>query len=136
MNDFLTQYKKVSVIVIAALMILFFGFCNVVDIMGKANLNGFQVIFAGKGLGFDRFIAFLRILLPILVIIKECIESSLSGKIKDTAEQIAFIAMAVLFLLFIVCLPQMAGAAVGAYLYFLMSLVGLVVCYLPKITKK
>ena len=48
MDDLLKQikqYKEPLVIGLAILMLIFYGFCPVIDILGKAKANGLKVLF-------------------------------------------------------------------------------------------
>lgn len=109
MDDLLKQikqYKEPLVIGLAILMLIFYGFCPVIDILGKAKANGLKVLFEGSGLGFSRFLSLLILLAPLLVIVGKPISAKLTGMLKDNLCIICFLAGIVLCLLFAVVLPN------------------------------
>ena len=103
MDDLLKQikqYKEPLVIGLAILMLIFYGFCPVIDILGKAKANGLKVLFEGSGLGFSRFLSLLILLAPLLVVVGKPISTKLTGMLKDNLCIICFLAGSVLCLLF------------------------------------
>ena len=109
MDDLLKQikqYKEPLVIGLAILMLIFYGFCPVIDILGKAKANGLKVLFEGSGLGFSRFLSLLILLAPLLVVVGKPISAKLTGMLKDNLCIICFLAGIVLCLLFAVVLPN------------------------------
>lgn len=138
MNDFsnsVQKNKQVINFVLALLMFVFFAFCPVCDILGKAAVNGFGVLFDGRGLGFARFMSALLLILPIVFIILEFVDIKMSDQIKKNTGLICFALAILFFILFAVSLPKGTSTAWGAYLYFVLSIIGLFVSYLPKIVK-
>jgi hypothetical protein len=95
MDDLLKQikqYKEPLVIGLAILMLIFYGFCPVIDILGKAKANGLKVLFEGSGLGFSRFLSLLILLAPLLVVVGKPISAKLTGMLKDNLCIICFLA--------------------------------------------
>lgn len=46
------QYKGIAINASAVLMFIFFGFGSVLDVMGKVQMNGLNLLFKGSKLGF------------------------------------------------------------------------------------
>lgn len=49
------QYKGIAINASAVLMFIFFGFGSVLDVMGKVQMNGLNLLFKGSRLGFTGF---------------------------------------------------------------------------------
>lgn len=138
MDDLLKQikqYKEPLVIGLAILMLIFYGFCPVIDILGKAKANGLKVLFEGGGLGFSRFLSLLILLAPLLVVVGKPIGAKLTGMLKDNLCIICFLAGIVLCLLFAVVLPNGVSSAWGCWLYILAGVLGASVCRIEMFTK-
>ncbi|WP_278671316.1 hypothetical protein [Leyella stercorea] len=138
MDDLLKQikqYKEPLVIGLAILMLIFYGFCPVIDILGKAKANGLKVLFEGSGLGFSRFLSLLILLAPLLVVVGKPISTKLTGMLKDNLCIICFLAGIVLCLLFAVVLPNGVSPAWGCWLYILAGVLGAGVCRIEMFTK-
>lgn len=131
---FIEKNKRTVILALAVLMFLFFAFFPVCDVLGKAKLNGFKLIFNGKGIGFSRVIAILMLLAPIVIALGQLNVKVIAEKSLDA---VCFIAGVVLFLVFALILPEGVSVAAGAYLYLFASVIGVAATYLPKfITKK
>lgn len=50
------QYKGIAINASAVLMFIFFGFGSVLDVMGKVQMNGLNLLFKGSRLGFHWFL--------------------------------------------------------------------------------
>ena len=77
------EYKGIAIIASAVLMFIFFGFCHVIDVMGKAQMSGLTLLFNGSGLGFYRFLALLILLVPILIVLGKSVKLEFTGKLND-----------------------------------------------------
>lgn len=56
------QYKGIAINASAVLMFIFFGFGPVIDVMGKVQMNGLNLLFKGSKLGFHWFLALFNII--------------------------------------------------------------------------
>ncbi len=130
---FVEKNKRTVLIALAVLMFLFFAFFPVCDVLGKAKMNGFQVIFKGKGIGFARVISILMLLVPVFIAL---LQLNILTAAQKNIDVICFSAAVVLFLIFALVLPQGIAIASGAYLYLFASVIGIAVTYLPKLAAK
>ncbi|MBP3535183.1 MAG: hypothetical protein J6J53_04115, partial [Muribaculaceae bacterium] len=120
MNGFLKTIEKNKAlvnIVLAALMLVFFALCPAVDIAGKAQANGFELIFKAKGLGFQRVLGALMIIAPALIIAARFIDFKFDGALKEHFNGICFAASLIMCLLMAVSLPSGISLAWGSWLY-------------------
>lgn len=115
-------------VALSALLFILVAFCPVIDILGKATANGFQVIFKSKGLGISRFWCVIMLLAPVATLALSFIDR----KGKEVLPFIFFGAAFVCALLFAVCLPDGASMAFGSILYLLLSLVAAAAAFLDK----
>lgn len=139
MNDFITkiqQNKRIVTIVIAALMLVFFTLCSAIDIAGKAQVNGLQLIFKGKGLGFARFVSLLMVLVPIFAIVAQFVDIKLKKELKDNLSGICFAASVALALTLAACLGSGISLAWGSWFYMLTAIAGVLVSYIHKFAGK
>ncbi len=113
-------------VALSALLFIFVAFCPIVDVMGKASANGFEVLFDGKGMGFSRFLTFLMIVLPLGAAALNFIDR----KGKEKWPLMCFGACFVIGILFSLVLPQYVSTAFGIYLYLLVSLAAAGAAYL------
>lgn len=137
MNDIIKIIEKnrsLIIIAIAVLMFIFFA-CSAVDVAGKAQAGGFKVLFDGKGLGFSRFLSFIIMIVPIVVVAGNIVNFNLSGKLKENFNAICFIAGFFACLLMAVVLPQHISLAWGGWLYVLLAAAGAAVSCIDHIKK-
>lgn len=135
MNEFVSfasKNKSGLNLGLAILMFVFFAFCPVCDILGKAAINGLKLVSDGKGLGFSRFLGFLLLLLPLLHIVAQVVDIKAIRPHKETMMTFCPLVCLVLGLLLAVSLPTGVALAWGAYLYLLVAIVTAVVNYLIK----
>lgn len=125
--------KRVVFIVLSVLMIVFFAFCPVCEILGKARPSGLELVFKGKGMGVSRWLALVMIVSPIVILIKQFATLPLKKNLQENLEQICFLVSVCLFILFAIVLGSGISLAFGSYLYLLFALAGVVVCYMPKV---
>ena len=122
--------KAMFFIIVAAAMFVLFGICPAIDVFGKKSFNGFYTLFNATGLGFPRFLAFLMLVSPLIVLIRQIADFKVSEKVNGMLETICFAASVFLFIIFAVTLPEGVRAATGAYLYLAFGVVGLIGAYL------
>lgn len=137
MNDIIKIIEKnkgLIIVAIAALMFIFFA-CSAVDVAGKAQAGGFKVLFDGKGLGFSRFLSFIIMIVPIVVVAGNIVNFNLSGKLKENFNAICFVTGFVACLLMAVVLPERITLAWGGWLYVLFAAVGTAVSCIEQIKK-
>lgn len=137
MNDIIKiieKNKSLIIVAIAVLMFIFFA-CSAVDVAGKAQAGGFKVLFDGKGLGFSRFLSFIIMIVPIVVVAGNIVNFNLSGKLKENFNAICFIAGFFACLLMAVVLPQHISLAWGGWLYVLLAAAGAAVSCIDHIKK-
>lgn len=127
------KYKSLIIVGLAALMFVFFALCSAVDVMGKAQANGFKVLFDGSGLGFSRFLSLIIILLPILIIVGNYVNLNLSGKLKENFNAICFGAGFIVCLLMAIILPSPISLAWGGWLYILLAALGVAVSCIDQV---
>ena len=77
------QYKGIAINASAVLMFIFFGFGSVLDVMGKVQMNGLNLLFKGSGLGFHWFLALLILLVPILIVLGKSVKLKFTGKMNE-----------------------------------------------------
>lgn len=128
--------KRLFLIVVSAVMFILLAFFPALDIAGKAKVNGFKVVFEGSGLGFPRFIMFLMLVIPLIIVICQFFNQRLKEAVKDNLELLCFTAAIVLFIIFAICLNTGLSAAIGAYLYLVFGIIGFAGCYLTKTSRK
>lgn len=128
--------KRQFLIVVAAAMFVLLAVCPAIEVVGKATANGLKVLFKGSGLGFPRFIMFLMLADPLIIIIHQFVNLKLKGIVKDNFDLICFAAAIVLFIIFVICLSEGLSATTGAYLYLAFGIAGFAGCYLTKTGKK
>lgn len=116
--------KLIAILVIACLMFVFFAFCPAVDVAGKAQANGFKVLFDGKGLGFSRFLSAIALVVPIIIVAGNFVNFNLSGNLKEHFNAICFAAGFVACILMAIVLPNPVSLAWGGWLYALLALAG------------
>lgn len=126
----LKQYFKMVMVGLSAAMFILLGAGPAIDVMGKATLSGFKTVFDGEGIGFPRFLCFLMLVVPILVVIKQFVAVSALNTIKDKFEMICFGVAIFLFVIFACALPTGVKPAVGAYLYLAFSIAGIAASFL------
>lgn len=139
MNDFLKTIEKNKAlvnIVLAGLMFVFFALCPAVDIAGKAQANGFELIFKAKGLGFQRVLGALMLIAPALIIAARFIDFKFVGTLKEHFIGICFAASAVICLLMAVSLPSGISLAWGSWLYLLLTFGGVAANYIHRFRTK
>lgn len=137
MNDIIKIIEKnkgLIIVAIAALMFIFFA-CSAVDVAGKAQAGGFKVLFDGKGLGFSRFLSFIIMIVPIVVVAGNIVNFNLSGKLKENFNAICFVTGLVACLLMAVVLPERISLAWGGWLYVLLAAAGIAVSSINHIKK-
>lgn len=137
MNDIIKIIEKnkgLIIVAIAALMFIFFA-SSAVDVAGKAQAGGFKVLFDGKGLGFSRFLSFIIMIVPIVVVAGNIVNFNLSGKLKENFNAICFVTGFVACLLMAVVLPECISLAWGGWLYVLLAVGGIAVSSINHIKK-
>lgn len=77
------QYKGIAINASAVLMFIFFGFGSVLDVMGKVQMNGLNLLFKGSRLGFHWFLALLILLVPILIVLGKSVKLKFTGKMNE-----------------------------------------------------
>ena len=112
-------------VAIALLMFVLAGFCPLVDVMGKATVNGFKVLFDGEGMGFSRFMTFFVICAPIAT----CFFAAFKG-IEDRLTLFGFGICFVSVVIFWLVLPELCSLATGGILYLILAIVALVLNYI------
>lgn len=127
------KYRSLIIVGLAALMFIFFALCSAVDVMGKAQANGFKVLFDGSGLGFSRFLSLIIIIVPILIITGNFIDLKLSGKLKENFNAICFGTGFIVCLLMAIVLPSHISLAWGGWLYILLSAAGVAVSCIEQV---
>lgn len=130
------ESKNYIAVAIAVLMFIFFAFCPVCDIMGKAQINGFQLVFKADGLGFSRFLGFLLLIIPILIVVFGCVGSKGNNGLGDKLPAICFGASFIIGIIMAACLPKGVALAWGAYINILAAIAGAVVCGMAIYAKK
>lgn len=129
----LKKNKQIVFLALAALAFIFIAFLPVVDVMGKATLNGFKAVFDGEGLGFSRFLMVLSILAPLAAGFFAFTKKDAKG---DKLVLYSFAGSFVLGLLTMVALPEGCGFTTGGYLYLVVSLAGAAAAFLISQQKK
>ena len=129
------QYKEIAIIASAVLMFIFFGFCSVLDVMGKAQMSGLTLLFKGSGLGFYRFLALLILLVPILIVLGKSVKLEFTGKLNDKHYTMCFVVGIVLCAIFALSLKDRVTLAWGGWLYMVTAAVGIALCNIEKLAK-
>lgn len=138
MNDIIKSVKtnkQLVLIIVAAMMFVFFALCSAIDIAGKAQANGLKVLFQGRGLGFSRFLSFIIMIVPVLVIVSNFINLNLKGKLKENFNTICFAAGFVSCLLMAIVLPKNITLSWGGWLYFILAAGGTAISHLVNVKK-
>ncbi len=128
--------KDRIIIAIACLMFIFFGFCSVIDIAGKAQVAGLKILFEGDGLGFSRFLSFFILIAPILIIVNRFANLNVNGKLKTHFNAICFAAAFVCILLFAIALPEHTTFAWASWAYLLLTAAGAAVSCIEYLISK
>ena len=118
------QYKEIAIIASAVLMFIFFGFCSVLDVMGKAQMSGLTLLFKGSGLGFYRFL-----------VLGKSVKLEFTGKLNDKHYTMCFVVGIVLCAIFALSLKDRVTLAWGGWLYMVTAAVGVAVCNIEKLAK-
>lgn len=125
------QNKKVIFIALAAVMFVCFAFCPAVDVLGKVQFNGFEIVFDGEGIGFARFLSVLLIIAPIVIGVFNLVEVKL-----QSANLIGFTAAFALCAILGIKLEEGVSLAWGSWIYLFAALLGIVVCNINVFSKK
>lgn len=139
MNDFVSfaaKNKTLLNLVSAVLLLVFFSFCPICDILGKATFNGFELVFDGKGMGFLRFLGAMMMLVPLFQLIVVCIYIPALKPHKELLMLICPIVCLVLALLLAMNAPKGLSIAWGAYLYMIVAVASSIINYLVKSAEK
>ena len=112
------QYKGIAINASAVLMFIFFGFGSVLDVMGKVQMNGLNLLFKGSELGFHWFLALLILLVPILIVLGKSVKLKFTGKMNENYYTICFVV-----------------GAWGGWLYMVTAAVGIALCNIEKLAK-
>lgn len=123
--------KKAILVICAALMFVLFAFCPVCNILGKDKINGLKMVFDADGIGFARVVGFFMLLVPVIIIISEFVELKMPENLKSKLGLYCFLAALLLFILFAILLPKGIYVAIGAYLYMIFGVIGILATYLP-----
>lgn len=83
MLNIIRENKRMIVVIIAILMLLFFGFGSAVDVAGKAQASGIKLLFNGK---FEAGNVWMLLIFasPILVILGEVMGMSIIKSYKGS----------------------------------------------------
>lgn len=138
MNDLIKtieKNKKLIIIAVAILMFIFFGLCSAVDVAGKAQANGFKVLFDGKGLGFSRLLSAIILIAPILVVIGNFVNFNLNGKLKENFNAICFVVGFIACIIMSIALPEHISLAWGGWIYALLAACGTAVSCIEQLKK-
>lgn len=119
--------KRPIMIGIAVLMIIFFGLCPALDVLGKDQVNGIKYIIKGKD-----FISALMIIAPIAIIAVNLSKEKATDNLNSLLLLIAFILGFVLS----VSLPSGVSFAWGSWMYMITIVIGLAVCNVHRITNR
>lgn len=138
MNDLIKTIEKnktLIIIAIAILMFISFGLCPAVDVVGKVQANGFKVLFDGEGLGFSRFLSFIILIVPILVVTANFININLSGKLKENFNAICFVVGFIACIIMAIALPEHISLAWGGWICALLAAGGTAVSCIEHFNK-
>ncbi|MCH5347148.1 MAG: hypothetical protein J1E63_08555 [Muribaculaceae bacterium] len=131
MKEFVEKNSHLILAVVGALMFVAIAFLPIIDLLGKQQYSGFQFISQANKLNFQVFLVALMMIAPIVLIVKQFVDFGLKAGLKENFEKILLGAAAVLFLLLAVSVPEGVTVITGAYIYFVLALLGLGVCYAP-----
>lgn len=129
------QYKGIAINASAVLMFIFFGFCHVIDVMGKAQMSGLTLLFKSSGLSFYRFLTLLILLVPILIVLGKSVKLKFTGKMNENYYTLCFVVGIVLCAIFAISLKDQVTLAWGGWLYMVTAAVGIAVCNIEKLEK-
>lgn len=107
------QYKGIAINASAVLMFIFFGFGSVLDVMGKVQMNGLNLLFKGSRLGFHWFLALLILLVPILIVLGKSVKLKFTGKMNENYYTICFVVGFILCAVFGLTLKDQVSLAWG-----------------------
>ena len=119
----------------AVLMFIFFGFGSVLDVMGKVQMNGLNLLFKGSRLGFHWFLALLILLVPILIVLGKYVKLKFTGKMNENYYTICFVVGFILCAVFGLTLKDQVSLAWGGWLYMVTAAVGIALCNIEKLAK-
>ena len=128
------ENKRSIVVVIAVLMLLFFGFGSAVDVYGKVQTSGIKLLFNGK-FNAGNIWMLLIFAAPILVILGEVMGMSIIKSYKGNLSGIWFICGFIILTIFGLAMPSEASLAWGSWLYLILALLGFFVSYMHKFVK-
>ena len=129
------QYKGIAINASAVLMFIFFGFGSVLDVMGKVQMNGLNLLFKGSELGFHWFLALLILLVPILIVLGKSVKLKFTGKMNENYYTICFVVGFILCAVFGLTLKDQVSLAWGGWLYMVTAAVGIALCNIEKLAK-
>lgn len=129
------QYKGIAINASAVLMFIFFGFCHVIDVMGKAQMSGLTLLFKSSGLSFYRFLTLLILLVPILIVLGKSVKLKFTDKMNENYYTLCFVVGIVLCAIFAISLKDQVTLAWGGWLYMVTAAVGIAVCNIEKFEK-
>ena len=125
--DFAGRNERLIFIVLPILMTIIFAFFPIVDILGKASVNGVKLVFSGKGFGIGRLFATVALLLPIAALVVQFLAVRLPDKIASRFNIVWTGASLLFVVLMAISLPSGVSLAWGAYIYCLLAVTGIAV---------
>lgn len=133
--NIIKRNKTLFVLGIALLMFVFFSFCPAIDIVEKAKINGFKLLFQGKGLGFARFMSALVIIAPLVIIVGHFVDFKLKGKVKEYFDALCFAGAFLFAMILLMALGKGFSFAWGGWIYLVLALLGIAISCIPSIAK-
>lgn len=119
--------KRPIMICIAVLMIIFYGLCPALDVLGKDQVNGFKFIAKDGNL-----VSILMIIVPIVIIALNLNK----GKSTDTSNSVCLLIAFILGFVLSVSLPNGVTFAWGSWMYMITIVIGLAVCNIHRIANR
>lgn len=125
----LKKNKKIVLLVVGVLAFIFAAFCPAIDVLGKDTMSGFKYVFDATGAGFTRFLYLIFFLLPLA----GGVYAYVVPEIKWGKNMLyIFGGAAILGLITLLGLPTGLSFAFGAWLGFVLCLVGAVLAVMFK----
>ena len=131
--SFIEKNRRMLVGVLAVAVLVVFAFLPAADVVGKAKVSGFELVFKAKGIGFPRIVAILMLLAPLLIVLVDMLGVGTLKKLKGNQTGICFVACFLLALLLALTMPSGVSLAWGSWIYILLSLAGAAVSYIDKL---